>query len=97
MKNQDPRIPDGLIIGGPHAYHDCDLQLPIRSQIARSRLESEEVPTFVAKEHTVNMQWLYSSALGRTDCQPKEQPAHCWGFRGMTGDEARDLKYSVNV
>ncbi|ALF60218.1 tautomerase family protein [Psychrobacter urativorans] len=27
----------------------------------------------------------------------KEQPAHCWGFRGMTGDEARDLKYNVNV
>lgn len=27
----------------------------------------------------------------------KEQPAHCWGFRGMCGDEARDLKYSVKV
>ncbi len=27
----------------------------------------------------------------------KEQPAHCWGFREMTGDEARDLKYKVNV
>lgn len=27
----------------------------------------------------------------------KEQPAHCWGFRGMTGDEAMDLKYQVNV
>lgn len=27
----------------------------------------------------------------------KEQPAHCWGFRGMTGDEARDLQYSVKV
>ncbi|PMH42612.1 hypothetical protein BCU68_13510 [Vibrio sp. 10N.286.49.B3] len=27
----------------------------------------------------------------------KEQPAHCWGFRGMTGDEAKDLKYQVNV
>lgn len=27
----------------------------------------------------------------------KEQPPHCWGFRGMTGDEARDLKYSVKV
>jgi phenylpyruvate tautomerase PptA (4-oxalocrotonate tautomerase family) len=25
-----------------------------------------------------------------------EQPAHCWGFRGMTGDEAR-LSYDVNV
>lgn len=27
----------------------------------------------------------------------KEQPAHCWGFRGMTGDEARDLSYRVKV
>lgn len=26
-----------------------------------------------------------------------EQPAHCWGFRGMTGDEVRDLTYKVNV
>ena len=26
----------------------------------------------------------------------KEQPAHCWGFRGMTGDEARDLDYDIN-
>lgn len=27
----------------------------------------------------------------------KEQPAHCWGFRGMTGDEVNDLKYKVKV
>ena len=27
----------------------------------------------------------------------KEQPPHCWGFRGMTGDEVNDLKYKVNV
>lgn len=27
----------------------------------------------------------------------KEQAPHCWGFRGMTGDEARGLTYSVNV
>ena len=27
----------------------------------------------------------------------KEQPAHCWGFRGITGDEVNDLKYTVNV
>lgn len=26
----------------------------------------------------------------------KEQPAHCWGFRGITGDEAK-LNYNVNV
>jgi len=27
----------------------------------------------------------------------KEQPAHCWGFRGVTGDEVQDLKYRVDV
>ena len=26
-----------------------------------------------------------------------EQPAHCWGFRGMTGDEVQDLNYKVEV
>lgn len=25
-----------------------------------------------------------------------EQPSHCWGFRGITGDEAK-LNYRVNV
>lgn len=27
----------------------------------------------------------------------KEQEPHCWGFRGMTGDEVQDLKYKVKV
>ena len=27
----------------------------------------------------------------------KEQASHCWGFRGITGDEVNDLKYKVNV
>lgn len=27
----------------------------------------------------------------------KEQQPYQWGFRGMTGDEANDLKYKVNV
>lgn len=27
----------------------------------------------------------------------KEQPAHCWGFRGMTGDAVRDLTYQIEV
>ena len=27
-----------------------------------------------------------------------EQPAHCWGFRGMTGDEAiPSLTYKIDV
>lgn len=27
----------------------------------------------------------------------KEQQPYQWGFRGMTGDEAKDLSYKVNV
>lgn len=27
----------------------------------------------------------------------KDQPKHCWGFRGMTGDDVKDLTYQVNV
>ena len=27
----------------------------------------------------------------------KNNRAHCWGFRGMTGDEARDLDYDIYV
>jgi len=27
----------------------------------------------------------------------KEQAPHQWGFRGMTGDKANDLKYKVNI
>ncbi len=27
----------------------------------------------------------------------KEQPAHCWDFRGITGDEVADLTYKVHV
>ena len=26
-----------------------------------------------------------------------EQPKHCWGFRGMTGDEVDDLRYQIDV
>lgn len=26
-----------------------------------------------------------------------EQPKHCWGFRGITGDEVQDLTYKVDV
>ena len=27
----------------------------------------------------------------------KEQPPHCWGFRGLTGDDVQDLNYKVQV
>ncbi len=27
----------------------------------------------------------------------KEQEPHCWGFRGVTGDEIRDLSYKIDT
>lgn len=37
---------------------------PHEANIAKGLLESEGIPSFVADEHTVNMQWLYSNAMG---------------------------------
>ncbi|MBV1916244.1 MAG: DUF2007 domain-containing protein [Pseudomonadales bacterium] len=37
---------------------------PYEAHIGRAKLESEGIPAFVADEHTINMQWLYSNALG---------------------------------
>ena len=38
--------------------------MPYEAHIAKSRLESEGIPAFVADEHTVGMNWLYSNAMG---------------------------------
>ncbi|EIJ71589.1 tautomerase family protein [Pasteurella bettyae] len=40
----------------------------------------------------------YKAKLNALDIEItiKEQPAHCWGFRGMTGDEAKDLDYDIH-
>lgn len=37
---------------------------PYEAHLARGRLESAGIPAFVADEHTINMQWLYSDAMG---------------------------------
>lgn len=37
---------------------------PYEAEIARSTLESEGITAFVADAHTINMQWLYSNAMG---------------------------------
>ncbi|WP_019612891.1 DUF2007 domain-containing protein [Psychromonas ossibalaenae] len=37
---------------------------PLDANIAKANLESVGIPSFVADEHTVNMQWLYSDAMG---------------------------------
>ena len=46
---------------------------PYEAHIARARLESEGIPAFVVDEHTINMQWLYSQALGGVKVQVPER------------------------
>lgn len=37
---------------------------PHEAQIAKASLESAGIPAFITDENTINMQWLYSDALG---------------------------------
>ena len=37
---------------------------PHEAEIARSTLEAEGITAYVADAHTINMQWLYSNAMG---------------------------------
>ncbi|MHA2938279.1 putative signal transducing protein [Vibrio sp. RC27] len=37
---------------------------PLDANIAKANLESVGIPAFIADEHTINMQWLYSDAMG---------------------------------
>ena len=45
---------------------------PYEAQIARAKLDSEGIPAFVADEQTINMQWLYSNAMGGVRLQVPE-------------------------
>ncbi|RRJ83003.1 DUF2007 domain-containing protein [Aestuariirhabdus litorea] len=42
---------------------------PYEAQIARARLQAQGIEAYVADEHTINMQWLYSDALGGVKVQ----------------------------
>ncbi|MBR9829165.1 MAG: DUF2007 domain-containing protein [Oceanospirillales bacterium] len=48
---------------------------PYEAQIARALLDSEGVDAFIADEQTINMQWLYSDALGGVRLQVKAEDA----------------------
>ena len=46
---------------------------PYEAQIAWSKLDALGVPAYIADEHTINMQWLYSNALGGVRLQVREE------------------------
>ena len=42
----------------------ASFSFPYEAHIAKSLLASEDIPAFIADEYTINMQWLYSNAMG---------------------------------
>lgn len=46
-----------LVVVGRYSF-------PIEAQIAKSALNAAGIAAYLADEHTINMQWLYSDALG---------------------------------
>jgi hypothetical protein len=46
---------------------------PFDAHISKVRLDAEDIPSFIADEHTVNMQWMYSNAMGGVRLQVPEE------------------------
>lgn len=51
----------------------ASFSFPHEAHVAKARLEAEGVPAFIADENTINMQWLYSNALGGVRVQVPSQ------------------------
>lgn len=47
--------------------------LPYEAHLGRARLESEGIEALVADEHTINMQWMLSDALGGVRLQVNDE------------------------
>jgi len=47
----------------------ASFSFPHEAQIAKTSLDAAGIPAFIADEHTINMQWLYSNALGGVKLQ----------------------------
>ncbi|GKX62091.1 Uncharacterised protein [Pragia fontium] len=57
-----------LVVVGRYSF-------PLEAQIAKSNLQAAGIRAYIADEHTINMQWLYSDALGGVRLMVAEQDA----------------------
>ena len=64
--------------------------LPYEAHIAKSRLDAEGIPAFIADEHTINMQWLDSNAMGGVRLQVPEPYAE-QALQVLNEDREQDL------
>ena len=75
---------------------------PIEAHLAKGRLEAEGIPAFVAHEHHVWANWVYSNALGGIKIQVPAEAAdqaeailreHTGGeYESALGEEFADIK-----
>ena len=68
---------------------------PLDANIAKASLESEGIPAHIADEHTVNMQWLYSNAIGGVRLfVPEEFEAEAKAILDINFSEDVDLAFN---
>ncbi|MDR2188303.1 MAG: DUF2007 domain-containing protein [Azonexus sp.] len=46
---------------------------PHEAHVAKAQLDAFGIPSFIANEHTINMQWLFSNAMGGVLLQVPEE------------------------
>lgn len=69
---------------------------PYEAQIARARLDSEGIPAFVADEHSINANWLYSNAFGGVRLQvPQKFAEEALGI--LSKDYSQDLVHEQGI
>lgn len=90
-----PVIPDDpLVTVASYTY-------PLEAHLARTKLESEGIEAFVADEHMVQANWLYSLAIGGVRLQVKESGAELAlsilnSNTESTSEELSTSTYAVN-
>jgi hypothetical protein len=71
---------------------------PFEAQIAKSKLEAMGIPAFVADEHTINMDWLYSNAMGGVRLQVlQEQAAAAIELLKEDNSQAVEAEFATNA
>jgi hypothetical protein len=70
---------------------------PLEAHLARTKLESEGIEGFVADEHTINANWLYSIAVGGVKLWVKESDAGkaAQVLQDTTPDISEETKESI--
>lgn len=67
---------------------------PIEAHLVKTRLESEGIECFLANEHIVTMNWLWSNAVGGVELQVKEsdveKATEILALESVSVDSARD-------